>query len=701
MSDVVSWLEEGGIAFVTIDNPPVNALSKAVREGLLDIFTLLRHKPSIAGVVLQCAGRTFVAGADIKEFSSGNPVECDPNEVHLAVENLGKPVVAAIHGTALGGGLELALSCHYRVADGSAKVGLPEVTLGVVPGAGGTQRSVRLMGIQAALDLMLSGAPISSEKALAAGLVDKVVSGNLRAEAKAFLENVIAEDKPLPRASDLPVALAAEGQVDFQAMRAEAARKARSPYAATRIIDCGEAATRKTFDEALAFERAQFLDCLASPEAVALQHVFFVEREAARIPNQPKDTALRRIDKVGIVGAGTMGGGIAMTFINAGIPVALLEVRQDALDRGIGTIRKNYEITAAKGKLTAEQFEARMALLTGTMDYASLADCDLVIEAVFENMEIKKGVLATLDGVCKPGAIIATNTSTLDVDDLAAVTGRPQDVLGMHFFSPANVMRLLEVVRGARTSPDVLATVMSLAKRIGKVAVVSGVCYGFIGNRMLEGYLREAELLLLEGASPQQVDRALEGFGMAMGPHRMMDMAGVDVGAKVLIERWKSGGMPDDPAYRAAVQTLNERGRHGQKTGAGYYRYEGRTPVPDPELAEIFSALAVRHGVARRDNIADEEIVMRCLYPLFNEGAKILEEGIAYRAGDIDVVWTSGYGFPARKGGPMHQADVIGALAIVEGLAQFARRYGNDHGYWTPSVLLVRLAESGGRFADI
>ena len=700
MNNTVSYCKSGDIAVVTIDNPPVNVLSHAVRQRLLDTFVALRDDASVLGVVLQCAGRTFIAGADVKEFSSEKAPEADPNDINAAIENLGKPVVAALHGTALGGGLELALACHCRIALASARLGLPEVTLGVLPGAGGTQRTVRLMGVRPALDLMLAGTPISAGKALEAGLIDQLAEGDLLAGAKQLLARQIAAGTPMQRVRDLPVPLPAGGPIDFSALRAEQARKARSPHAAARIIDCVEAATLRSFDEGLAFERRQFLDCAASPQAKALQHVFFAEREASRIPDQPEGLRQRAVETVGIVGAGTMGGGIAMNFVNAGMQVVLLEADRAALDRGMAIIRKNYEASAAKGKLTAPQIEARMGAIAGTLDYADLADCDLVIEAVFENLEIKKNVLRALDGVCRPGAIIATNTSTLDVDELAAVTARPQDILGMHFFSPANVMRLLEVVRGAKTAPEVLATAMGLAKRIGKVPVVSGVCYGFIGNRMVEGYAREAELLLLEGATAQQVDRVLENFGMAMGPFRTMDLAGLDVAAKVLIERKKSGAMPDDPAYRVVVQSLVDLGRHGQKTCAGYYRYEGRNPTPDPAVEELCAELAIRYGIARRSDIGDEEILSRCLYPLINEGARILEEGIAYRAGDIDVVWTSGYGFPARRGGPMHEADVIGAATILEGLAKFARRYGNDHGYWTPSSLLVELAESRGCFAD-
>jgi 3-hydroxyacyl-CoA dehydrogenase len=456
----------------------------------------------------------------------------------------------------------------------------------------------------------------------------------------------------------------------------------------------------KPFDEGLAYERALFVECMNSPQSAALRHAFFAEREASKVPGAAKGLALRPINAIGIVGAGTMGGGIAMNFLNAGLPVVLVEVDADALARGLGIIRRNYEATAAKGRMTPEQVEQRMALCRGTLDYADLRDCDLVVEAVFERMDLKKAVMARLGETCKPDAIIATNTSTLDVDVLGAASGRAADVVGMHFFSPANVMRLLEVVRGRETAADVLATVLALARSIGKVAVVSGVCFGFIGNRMLEPYLRETEFLLLEGAAPTQIDRALEAFGMAMGPCRMIDMAGVDVAAYQVAERAKEGTLPADPSYRIACRKLAELGRHGQKTGAGYYKYEGRTPVHDPEVDGIMAALAQAQGIARRSDIRDEEIVERCLYPLINEGARILEEGIAYRAGDIDVVWLNGYGFPALKGGPMHTADVIGLEQIEACLEHYAAQRGNAQGYWTVARLLSDLAASERGFVD-
>ncbi len=701
MSAVVSLQRQDNIGVISVDNPPVNALARGVRRGLHDAFAAAKLDGAIEGVVLHCAGRTFVAGADITEFNSGSISDPDLNDVIATIEDLGKPVVAAIHGTALGGGFELALGCHYRVALPSAKVGLPEVTLGVLPGAGGTQRLPRLIGAAEALEMIVSGVPIEAAVAKDKGAIDAIADGDLLPAAVAYAKRLVAEHAPLRKVSERAVDTAAIPAGFFTHARAAVAKRAPGAFAPARIVDCVEAAVEKSFLDGLAFERGQFFACLRSPQAAALLHLFFAEREAGKIPGLPKDVALRPVRKVGILGAGTMGSGIAMTFLNAGIPVMLLEVNAEALERGIGIIRRNYDATASKGKLSAAEVMQRVALLSGTLDHADLADCDLVLEAVFESMEIKKGVCTKLGRICKPGAIIATNTSTLDVDALAAATGRPADVVGMHFFSPANVMRLLEVVRGADTAPDVLATVMALAKTIRKVAVVSGVCYGFIGNRMLDPYLREAEFLLLEGATPQQIDRALEGFGMAMGPCRMMDMAGIDVGAKVLIERGKEGRLPDDPDYRIVCSRLFELGRFGQKSGRGYYAYDGRNPRSDPEVDAICATLATENGIARRSSIGDEEIVERCLYPLINEGAKILEEGIAYRSGDIDVVWIAGYGFPAIRGGPMHYANTVGLAHIDTHLRTYGQARGDVYGYWTPAPLLAFLAASGGKFADL
>lgn len=701
MSATVSLDKHGNVGVIVVDNPPVNALARGVRRGLHDALALAKSDPAVEAVVLHCAGRTFVAGADIAEFGPGTFLDPDLNDVIAAVESLGKPAVAALHGTALGGGFELALGCHYRVALPSARVGLPEVTLGLLPGAGGTQLLPRLIGVADAFETIVSGTPMDAATAHRRGAIDAIVDGELLPAAVAFARRLVADRAPLRKASERVIDPASAPPSFFAEARAAVAKRAPGAFAPARIVDCIEASVLRSFLDGLAFEREQFFACLRSPQARSLLHLFFAEREAAKIPGLPKDAQLRPVDKVGIVGAGTMGGGIAMVFANAGIPVRLLELNADALAHGLGVVQRNYEASAAKGRMSPADVAARMALIAGSLNPPDLADCDLVIEAAFENMEVKRKVCATLGEVCKRGAIVATNTSTLDVDALAAATGRAADFVGMHFFSPANVMRLLEVVRGAATAPDVLATVMALARRIRKVAVVSGVCYGFIGNRMLDPYMREAEFLLLEGATPQQVDRALEGFGMAMGPFRMMDMAGVDVGAKVVEERRREGKLPADPAYRAVGLRLFEAARYGQKTGRGYYAYDGRKPQPDPEVDALVAALAKTLGVARRSDIGSDEIVERCLYPLINEGAKILDEGIAYRAGDIDVVWIAGYGFPTLRGGPLHYAGEVGLDRIHERLVAYGTLRADRHGYWQPSPLLARLAGKHRTFDDV
>lgn len=697
----VNISRDGPILTIEIDNPPVNASSQRVRQGLMEGLLGARADASVEAVILCAAGRTFMAGADITEFDLPAVPQPDPNEVFDAVEALGRPVIAALHGTVLGGGLELALAAHYRIALASTKLGLPEVKLGVLPGAGGTQRLPRVAGIQAALDMMTSGVSVGAGTALKLGILDAVVESDLRQHAVAMAHRLIAERKPLRLASRLAADTSTVGPGFFDDYRRKLPAVGKGGRAAHEIVRCVQAAVDLPFPEALRLERAAFEDLRNSAESAALRHIFFAEREATRIPGLPRDVKLRSIHKVGVVGAGTMGGGIAMTFANAGFPVSLVEVRQEALERGMAAIRNSYEATAAKGRMTAADVRQRVGLIQGSLDDSALADCDLVIEAAYEDLEIKRSICSRLGKVCKPDAIIASNTSTLDIDVLAEASGRPGDMVGMHFFSPAHVMKLLEVVRGAKTSPEVLATVLSIAKTIGKAAVVSGVCYGFIGNRMLESYLRETEYLLMEGASPSQIDSAIEAFGMAMGPCRMIDMAGVDVAAKVVLERQKGGGLPDDPAYRAVVRRLHELGRFGQKTSSGYYRYEGRTAIEDPQVADICRGLAQAHGIVQRDEISDAEIVERCLFPLINEGQQILEEGIAYRPGDIDVVWVQGYGFPAHKGGPMHAAGVIGAAVIRDRLAAYGSSRGNAHGYWTVSPRLSRLAdEEDQRFAD-
>lgn len=685
-TSLARFSHDGRIGLIEIDNPPVNALSVPLVQALIAALNEFEAVAGLEALVLYGAGRTWVAGADIATFDNpGFPV-VEFNAFLARLEAQPCPVVAALHGAVLGGGLELALACHHRVAQPGTRLGLPEVTLGIIPGALGTQRLPRLVGGERALEMITSGRAIDAAQAQAAGLVDAIVEGDPCVAGLAAAESLLASGTPPRRASALAVTPAPEAA--FAKAEAMAAKKPGWPQLAA-AIRCVRAAQDLPFEQGERVEADAFAALVNTSSAKALRHLFFAEREAAKIPGLPRDTPRRPIDKVGIVGSGTMGGGIAMAFVNAGIPVRLLDVSDEALQRGLGLIRGNYEASAAKGRLTLVQVEQRMGLLQGSLDYPALADCDLIIEAVFEDLQLKTEVCARLGAVAKPGAIIATNTSTLDVDRLAQASGRPADVLGMHFFSPANVMRLLEVVRGAATAPEVLATVLKLAGRIGKVPVVSGVCYGFIGNRMAEVYMREADSLILEGAEPAQVDAAVEALGMAMGPCRMLDMAGVDVGARTVIEYRKAGGLPDDPGYRALALELFELGRFGQKTAAGFYRYEGRQAIPDPQVTAIAEALAERHGIARRSPIGHEEIVERLLYPLINEGLKILDEGIAYRAGDIDVVWVAGYGFPDFRGGPLWMAREIGLEKIAERLAHYAAVRGDAHGYWTPARLLT------------
>jgi 3-hydroxyacyl-CoA dehydrogenase len=675
---------QGPALIIEIDNPPVNASSQAVRAGLMEAFTAAAGRPDILAIILCCAGRTFMAGADISEFDLDALPQPDPNGIHALIEQSRVPVIAALHGTVLGGGLELALGCHGRVALQSTKLGLPEIKLGVVPGSGGTQRLPRAIGVAAAIDMMLSGNPIGADQAVSSGLVDKIVDEDPLRGAFLLACDIARAGGPPPFFSQRP--MPADADTIVAERRKSLPDSERGGLAAHAILECVEAGGRLSFDEALQFERIAFERCKSSPQSEALRYLFFAEREAARLPGLQASAKPQAIASVGIIGAGTMGGGIAMNFANAGIPVTIIDMNDEALARGLGLVRKNYEASAAKGRLTLDQVEARTALIRGSTDYAAVADSDMVIEAAFENMDVKRDICSKLGAICKPGAIIATNTSSLDVNALAEASGRPSLFAGMHFFSPANVMRLLEVVRGDETAPEVLATILAVAKRIAKVPVISGVCFGFIGNRMLEGYLRETEALLLEGATPSQIDRAIEATGMAMGPCRMIDLAGVDVGAKVVIEQERSGILPDDPAYRVVVRALFAAGRFGQKSGEGYYIYNGRKPVEDPAVDAICRALASQYGVARREDITDAEIVERCMLPLINEGARILDEGIAYRPGDIDVVWVNGYGFPAYRGGPMHMAEVMGHDKLVDRLAHYAATRGNAHGYWTASA---------------
>lgn len=683
------------VAVITLAAPPVNSLGQAMRAGLQAELQRARKDAAVKAVVIIGAGRLFCGGADIHEFATGETAGPDLNLVCSDIETLGKPVVAAIHGVALGGGLELALACHNRIASPGARLGFPEVLLGVLPGAGGTQRLPRLVGVPRALDMILTGLPISTEAALECGLIDARAEGDLQVAAIDFARKAAAEIDLARVVSALPVSTEDVTPDYFAEARATALRKAPQAIAPDAIVNCVEfAASGSGFIEGLAFERKEFMRLMNSSQSKALRHLFFAEREAVKIPDLD-GLPIRAITTVGIIGAGTMGTGIALNFLNVGIPVVLLEVEQSALDRGIAMVRKSYEASAAKGRINRAQMDERMTRLHGTVDYADVVACDLVVEAVFENMTIKRDVCAKLGQLCKPGAIIATNTSTLNVDALADASGRPADFVGMHFFSPANVMRLLEVVRGARTEQDVLATTMALARKIGKVAVVSSVCYGFIGNRMIESYLREMDFLLMEGATPLQIDQALESFGMAMGPCRVMDLTGVDVNAKVLLEREKEGALPAHPAYRAVCRKLAELGRNGQKTSLGYYRYDGRTAVPDSEFDSICADLAARHGITRRNHITHDEIRERCLYPLINEGFRILEEGIAYRSSDIDVVWTAGYGFPRLSGGPMYMANQVGLDQIHDRLLAYGAQTGDTYDFWTPAQMLVDLVQEG------
>ncbi len=647
MSTPVNYTLTGNIGVISIDNPPVNALSQAVRQGIMEALDKSERDASEALLII-CEGRTFIAGADISEF--GKPL-LDPwlptvvNQIEASV----KPVVAAIHGTALGGGFEVALSAHYRCALPTAKVGFPEVKLGLLPGAGGTQRTPRLAGVQAALDLMTSGAPVSATQAAEVGLVDRIIEGDLLEGALAWVVELLGDAAGPRRTAEMTVAT--HDPAIFDAYRATLAKRARGQIAPQYIVECVEAATRLPLVEGLQVERDRFAELMAGEQSIALRHIFFAERQAAKIDGLPKEAPLRPIECVGVIGGGTMGGGIAMSFANAGIPVTLIEINDEALERGLSIVERNYAGSVKRGKLSEDKAEACRALISGSTDYSSLADADMVIEAVFEDPELKKKIFTKLDDVCKQGAILATNTSYQDVDAIAAVTKRPEDVIGMHFFSPAHIMKLLEVVRGEKTADDVLATCMKLAKRIRKVPVVSGVCYGFIGNRMLQPYGKQSQLLLLEGATPEQVDGAMEEFGMAMGPLRVFDLAGLDVGYKA--REALSAEEKGDPASYRVPDLLVEAGRLGQKSGAGFYRYdENRRPTPDPVVQAVIEETAVELGIERRE-IPDQEIVDRLVGALVDEGRKILDEGIAQRASDIDVVYVYGYGFPAYRGGPM------------------------------------------------
>jgi 3-hydroxyacyl-CoA dehydrogenase len=691
LSQVVE-LRPGAVAVIVVDNPPVNALKQAVRAGLKDAFARARDDNSIDAIVLTAAGRTFMAGADITEFDKP-PQPPGLIDVFDLMEASKKPIVAALFGTPLGGGLELALACHYRVAAPATRLGLPEIKLGILPGAGGTQRLPRLIGVDKALPMILSGDPISAQEALANGLVDEIVEGDVTQGAIAFARRILAEKRPLKRVRDMDEKLKPyrDNPKLYDEVVAKSARRTRGLAAPAAAIECVRWSFELPMDEAEKRVREEFAKLRDGDQSKAQRHIFFAEREAAKVPDMPAGTKPREIKRAAVIGAGTMGGGISMCFANAGIPVTIVETSQEALDRGLATVKRNYENTVKRGGLKPDEMERRVGLLSGTTDLDAVRDADIVVEAVFEEMGLKKEVFGKLDKLAKPDAVLATNTSYLNVNEIGKSTARPASVLGMHFFSPANVMRLLEIVRGAETAPDVLATAVAVGRKIGKVPAVVGVTHGFVGNRMLHARGIEAERMLLEGALPQDVDGALTEFGFPMGPFAMGDLAGLDVGWRV---RKASG------AKAEIADALVEAGHYGQKTGRGFYRYEGgsRSPIPDADTERVIVEASVRHGIKRR-NLDRKEIFERLIFPLINEGARILDEGIATRPGDIDVIWVYGYGWPVWTGGPMHYADRVGLPYIRDRLAEIAARAGNNPKL-EPSPLLTKLAQSGGKFAE-
>ncbi|MDR5757069.1 3-hydroxyacyl-CoA dehydrogenase NAD-binding domain-containing protein [Caballeronia sp. LZ035] len=690
----VDYSIRDGVAVIMLDNPPVNGLGHATRLGIVEGIERANSDANVCAIVLIGAGKAFSGGADITEFNTPKATQ-EPTllTVIKAVEGSTKPVVAAIHAVAMGGGLELALGAHYRVAAPGAQIALPEVKLGLLPGAGGTQRLPRAVGLETALNMVVSGTPVPSEQLAHSGLFDTLVQGDLLDTALSFARNAAARGGPHPKLRERRIEHAnAEGFIHFA--RNNVAAVARNFPAPHKCIDAIEKGVKEGFERGLAFERECFLALVQTPESRALRHAFFGERAAGKIADVPSNTPVRKIEQIGIVGAGTMGGGIAMNFLNAKLPVTLLETKQDALDRGLATIRRNFEAQVKKGKLTQQQVEERIALIRPTLSFADLAQADLIIEAVFEELEVKEQVFRKLDEVAKPGAILASNTSTLDLNRIASFTQRPGDVIGMHFFSPANVMKLLEVVRGKETSKDVLATIMQLAKKIKKTAVVSGVCDGFIGNRMIEQYIRQALFMLEEGALPAQVDRAIEQFGFAMGPFRMSDLAGNDIGWAIRKRRYRE---QPELRYARVADRLCEMGRFGQKTGAGWYDYAPgkRDAIPSAAVDGMIAGFSAEQGVTRRE-IGDEEIVERLVLSLVNEGAKILEEGIAAKASDIDMVYLTGYGFPLWRGGPMLYADTIGLYNVDRALRKFAAQPNGDA--WQPAARIAELAAANGRF---
>ncbi len=696
-NNAVMYEVKDGVAKLVMQSAPVNALSRALRMGLIDGVTNALQDDSVSTIVITSSLPIFSGGADISEFSGGDLSPMLP-EVLDKIEHASKPVVAVLPGPAFGGGLELALACHHRITFASNKVGLPEVNLGILPGAGGTQRLPRLVDAQTALTMIVTGKPTPVTKL--PGVFDKIseTPESLLADTRDYLSSLNGSNA-IKRTCDITLSMDEKTQAVFDAVTQQTQKTTKGFYAPLKCIEAVRGAYTLAFEDGLKNESKLFLACMDTPQARAQQHFFFAERAAGHVNDFDKSTPERAINRVAIIGAGTMGGGIAMNFANAGIPVTLLELKEEALEKGLALIRKNYENSAKKGKLTQAQVEARMSLLSGTTAYEDLADVDLVIEAVFEKMEVKKAVFSTLDSVCKPGAILASNTSTLDIDEIATATSRPEDVIGLHFFSPANVMKLLEVVKAEKTAPDVIKTCMKMAKKIRKVAVLVGVCFGFVGNRMIEPYGREANRLLLEGASPEQVDRVLTEFGMPMGPFTMGDMAGLDIGYYVRQSRQEH--ISHDPAYGAVADRLVEMGRNGLKSGRGAYQYEpgSRVPIPDPEVLDIAKKEAHRLGVKQRSDISDEEILVRVMFTLINEGACILEEGIAAKSSDIDVIYVYGYGFPVYRGGPMQYADEVGLGTILDKLVTYRDQLGDYGDMWLqPSDLLISLAKDGGTF---
>jgi 3-hydroxyacyl-CoA dehydrogenase len=699
MTDLVQLTKNNGIAVITINNPPVNALSPGVPEGISEALDQIAQDHGVKAAVLIGGGRTFVAGADIKEFgkmTSGKPRGAGLLPFLSEIEDSSKPVIVAIHGTAFGGGLELAMACHYRVAISSAQVGQPEVKLGLIPGAAGTQRLPRLAGVAKAVEMCVSGNPVKADDALKAGIIDRIIEGDLLTGAIAFAREVAANPAPKTRDRNDKLGNAADNTAVFSSAREAVGKKYRGLLAPAAAIDAVEAATKLSFEEGCKVEQKLFLDCLFSAQSKALIHVFFSEREVSKIPDVPRETPILPIKSAAVVGAGTMGGGIAMVLANAGIPVLLKEVDRPALDRGHATIQLNYANSVKRGRFSQEVADERLKRITPTLAYDDFSNVDLVIEAVFEGMALKKEVFKELDRVCKPGAVLASNTSTLSIDEIAASTSRPEFVIGTHFFSPANVMRLLEIVRGRATAKEMIATCMQLSKTLGKVGVLVGNCRGFVGNRMFGPYRREAQFLVEEGASVASVDKALTDFGMAMGPLATGDLAGLDVGWRIR----KEYRHLEKPGIRQpfAEDRLCELGRYGQKTGAGWYKYDDqRRATLDPVVDESIRKWVAEADVAQRQ-ISTAEIADRCLYALVNEGARVLEEGYALRASDIDIIYLNGYGFPAYRGGPMWYADTVGLKQVYERISEFHRRHGE---IWQPAPLLKSLAEQGKSFADL